>query len=153
MRVRVTDEFPPLVPIASEVPHGSVLGSLLFLIFVICLPTSIMSKCNLFADDIKLICLSEDIDTLAEDLCKTWLWTETWVLGLNVNNCLRPHLDPGAHQKLTSKSLSMLKVFFLLEKSIKVSTSLVQPNPSINTLNFRSICFLILHFTPCSRHC
>lgn len=48
----------------------------------------------LFADDVKLICTSNGINALTENLRKTWLWTTTWIISLNVNKCL--HLYTGS---------------------------------------------------------
>ena len=39
------------VPVISGVPQGSVLGSVLFLIFISCLPDNMGSSVRLFADD------------------------------------------------------------------------------------------------------
>lgn len=39
-----------------------------------------VSKCYLFADDVQLMCLSDDMDALAGDFRKTCMWTATWDL-------------------------------------------------------------------------
>lgn len=55
MAVRVGDELSAWEPVSSGVPQGSVLGSLLFLIFLNDMPVIITNTTMLFADDPKLI--------------------------------------------------------------------------------------------------
>ena len=50
-KVVVDDEESKLVPVTSGVPHDSVLGLILFLIYINDLPQDIFSHVCLFADD------------------------------------------------------------------------------------------------------
>ena len=49
------------------VPQGSILGALLFLIYINTLADSLSSNTNLFADDISLFSVIHDVDTSANE--------------------------------------------------------------------------------------
>ena len=59
------------IPVSSGVPQGSMLGPLLFLIYIIDLPMNVKSKVRLFADDTALyltISTSSQSEILQKDL-------------------------------------------------------------------------------------
>ena len=81
----------------SDVPQGSILGSLLFLLFVNDIPSSTSNSLLLFADDIKpfsqirnymyneQMLFQQDIDSLIQ-------WSELWQLKFNPDKCTVLHL-------------------------------------------------------------
>ena len=54
-RVVIGDNYSEWVEVTSSVPQGSVLGPLLFTIFINDLPENVKNRCKLYADDCKLI--------------------------------------------------------------------------------------------------
>ena len=77
-------------PVLSGVPQGSVLGPILFLIFINDLPDNIHSTVRLFADDCVLyrnIRRSEDQQILQDDLDRLAHWEEAWLMKFNVAKC------------------------------------------------------------------
>ena len=69
------------VPVLSGVPQGSVLGLVLFLLFINDLPDNIRSSVRLFADDCVLyrnIHSLQDCLTLQEDLTSLGQWEADW---------------------------------------------------------------------------
>lgn len=94
-RVRVNGSFSEWFDVISGVPQGSVLGPLLFIIFVNDLPKWITSSINMFADDTKLwavIKKKEDAEELQLDLDRIMEWTNKWLLKLNPDKCKVMHI-------------------------------------------------------------
>lgn len=54
----------------------------------------------MFADDVKLICPTNEVNSLMEDLRKTFLWTSVWDMRLNVAKSQHLHLGPGPAPQL-----------------------------------------------------
>ena len=77
-------------PVTSGVPQGSILGPLLFLIYVNDIGHGLKSQARLFADDCTIfreVSSKSDIDALQCDLVKIYQWTQKWQLHLNLSKC------------------------------------------------------------------
>ena len=82
------DSYP--FPVLSGVPQGSVLGPILFLIFINDLPDNIKSSVRLFADDSVLyrkIHSLQDCPILQEDKDSLGHWEANWQMKFNVAKC------------------------------------------------------------------
>lgn len=95
MRVIVDGEASDWVDVMSGVPQGSVLGPLLFILFVNDLPQWIMSDMKMFADDTKMwheIKNCDDAQALQNDLNRLTEWSKLWLLEFNSDKCKVMHL-------------------------------------------------------------
>ncbi len=78
------------VPVSSGVPQGTVLGPILFLIYINDLGQDINCQIRLFADDCilyKEIKSLEDTKTLQENLDTLTRWEDRWQMSFNVKKC------------------------------------------------------------------
>ena len=90
------------VPVLSGVPQGSVLGPVLFLLFINDLPDNIRSSVRLFADDCVLyrnIHSLQDCLTLQEDLTSLEQWEADWQMKFNVAKCHSMRVTRHQHHK------------------------------------------------------
>jgi hypothetical protein len=79
------------VPVTSGVPQGSVLGPLLFLIFINDLSHGLSSNVRLFADDTviyRTVSGPEDSLALQADLTLIVEWCHRWGMSLNYDKCV-----------------------------------------------------------------
>lgn len=91
-RVVLKGEMSRWKPVTSGVPQGSVLGPLLFVIFINDLPVSILnnSEVYLYADDTKIFrCIKEKDDCLKlqQDAMELYSWSEKWLLSFHPDKC------------------------------------------------------------------
>ena len=98
-RVRVNGQFSTTSKVLSGVPQGSVLGPLLFLIFVADMAPIVQNFISLYADDSKLFSyLLEDSNNLhtstsiQEDINNLSAWSEKMQMSFNPEKCHRLHL-------------------------------------------------------------
>ena len=78
------------LPVTSGIPQGSVLGPLLFLLYINDLPDNIDSSVYMYADDTKLyreIREPRDHEILQEDLNKLSVWSDLWLLKFHPEKC------------------------------------------------------------------
>ena len=102
IRGTASEEF----KVTSGVPQGSVLGPILFLIFINDLPSDIISPISLFADDSKIftrivtkaktgklkISSPNGKDVLQNDLDRIQDWAKKWKMEFNIDKCKIMHL-------------------------------------------------------------
>ena len=87
-------EFSPRCKVYSGVPQGSVLGPVLFLIYVNDIVMAIDSTIKLFADDVKIYCAirsPNNLISLQSDLNCLSDWSEKWLLKFNAQKCKVMH--------------------------------------------------------------
>ena len=122
-RVTINGKLSAWAIVLSGIPQGSVLGPILFVIFINDLPDMIRSTVKIFADDTKIfhIMLSRDdhhriqanlLDLLAK-------WSEEWQLGFNEGKCKVLHLG-NSNPKLDYKMNGISLVTHTSEKDLGV---------------------------------
>ena len=91
-RVVIEDENSNWLPVLSGVPQGSILGPVLFILYVNDMVSQVSdnTRVNLFADDAKVIrtIVSRlDYIILQRDLNDLFTWSKTWLLDFNISKC------------------------------------------------------------------
>ena len=88
--VLVEGEKSAPLSVMSGVPQGTVLGPLMFLIYINDIGLNIKSCIRLFADDTLLyatVSSKDDAHTLQQDLDSLVAWTTFWQMSLNREKC------------------------------------------------------------------
>ena len=114
----------------SEVTYGisqsSVLGSLLFTIFINDLPLSITSHIQIFADDTNIYNTVQDGGILKNDLNKLVRWSKEWLLPFNTDGCnilhfgkTNPNIEYSMGENRISASRTIKYVGIIFEDNFK----------------------------------
>ena len=88
--VRVNGEISQSKPLISGISQGSVLGPLLFILYINDLPDAVQSNILLFADDTKVfnkVSSFEDAEKLQNDIHVLNRWSDKWLLRFNTDKC------------------------------------------------------------------
>ena len=102
--------------VISGVPQGSVLGQILFILYVNDLPDKVKSYCKIFADDTKLykeINNLKDYEDLQDDIYELCRWTTKWLLFFNANKCkvlLIGNNNPRFDYEMTDKNYNKVNI-------------------------------------------
>ena len=89
-RVIINGEESSWEDVTSGIPQGSVLGPVLFVIFIYDLPDVVKQSVQMFADDTKMwskISNRQDHVYLQEDVDKLQKWSKKWRLVFNITKC------------------------------------------------------------------
>ena len=83
----------------SGVPQGSVLGPLLFLIYVNDIDDCIINRLSKFADDAKLLGIVSDmekVESLRRDLHNLYEWSMDWLMLFSIEKCHTIHFGSSS---------------------------------------------------------
>ena len=106
VRVNSSKSLPQ--PITSGVPQGSVLGPILFVIYVNDLPTNLNTNVYMFADDTKIYqtYVNQADDSVQEDLDALQQWSDSWLLKFHPEKCKQLHTKrPRCQEVLPTRHL------------------------------------------------
>lgn len=111
--VRVEDKLSNWINVISGIPQGSVLGPILFVIFINDMPEIVDSMCQLFADDAKIfrsVHIRDEASNLKlqKDLDNVYQWSQKWQLPFNTSKCKVLHLghnNPCHQYKMNGQKL------------------------------------------------
>lgn len=102
-RVHINGACSNWAPVLSGVPQGTVLGPLLFLLYINDIVRDIDCNIRLFADDCiiyKEINSITDCTILQNDLNKLQKWQQTWLMKFNIEKCNIIHITNRKTNKI-----------------------------------------------------
>jgi hypothetical protein len=111
-RVSIGGELSDWAEVLSGIPQGSVLGPILFIVFINDLPDNVTCSTKLFADDTKVytqVATEEDQRRMQQDLDRLGDWSDTWLLRFNASKCKIMHLgnsNPSFQYKMGDTTIS-----------------------------------------------
>lgn len=144
-RVRVGNEFSSYRETKSGVPQGSVLGPLLFLVYVADLTFNLNCKFVIFADDIKLMAKAFEFNNLQASLNECSRWSEKWLIPLNINKCVSLHIGSNnARHMYNINGTNLKQVSEYVDLGVTISSNLSwSPHVAKCTKKANSVAYLI----------
>jgi len=148
-RVVIKGHKSSYVNVSSGVPQGTVLGPLMFLLYINDITNNITSGIRLFADDCvlyRVIHSEQDNHLLQQDLNRIIQWTKQWQMSLNISKCViltcSRSISPSEfqyyidHETLTRTNQHLyLGVLFHSMMSFSPHINMITSN-AIKSLNF-----------------
>ena len=102
-RVVLNGYFSTWKRVTSGIPQESVLGPLLFVLYINDIDHNMSSPLLKFADDTKAfrdVGVMEDVDKLRSDLANLYKWSQDWLMLFNIDKCKVMHLG---HKNLNAE--------------------------------------------------
>uniref|UniRef100_A0A8C3I5X8 Reverse transcriptase domain-containing protein n=1 Tax=Chrysemys picta bellii TaxID=8478 RepID=A0A8C3I5X8_CHRPI len=131
-RVGINGKFSKWRGVTSGVPQGSVLGPILFNLFINDLEKGVKSEVAKFADDTKLLKIVKtkaDCEELQKDLPKLSDWATKWQIKFNVDKCKVMHIgrnNPNYTYNMMGANLATTNqekdLGVIVDSSLKTST-------------------------------
>ena len=126
--------------VISGVPQGSILGPILFLLYVNDIPSIVSSTAKMFADDTKLYCPVKTIDDcqqLQSDLNSLSNWSSKWLLKFNENKCVVLRIKYSLDYIYSLNGFPVQKVLHQKDIGVIVSNTLL-PHDHIQSITKKS---------------
>ena len=112
-RVVADGEVSSWKSVLSGVPQRSVLGPILFLVYINDLEEGVTGKILKFADDTKLFTKTNEIgdkQNLQDDIDKLVKWSEKWQMLFNFGKCKCLHIGPGNTSMTCEMGVTILSI-------------------------------------------
>ena len=131
--VEINGEKSQWIPVTSVIPQGSVLGPLLFLIYINDLPENVNSTVYMYADDTKIyseIKSEYDHGILQRDLENLKTWSDRWLLKFHPSKCYYITIGQHNEEEFTysmiedGKKFDMTKVSEMKDIGVTVDSEL-----------------------------
>ena len=138
-RVSVNGALSDTTDVTSGVPQGSVVGPILFLLYINDINENIQSRIRLFADDCiiyRKINSNIDHQLLQTDLIQLEKWSDKWQMEFNISKCVHLPITnkskPSSHQySLFGHPLSKVASHAYLGVKLDSKLSTIQYNSTI----------------------
>ena len=149
-RVVINGQYSRWLPVVSGVPQGSILGPLLFILYIDDVKHAVQhSSIKVFADDISLysqVSSNDDCSKLQADLLCVYQWSLKWQLKLNPNKC--------EALNISNKRSSISFDYYISSHPVLWSQKIKYPGVVINSkLKWNDHCQYVVHkATKCLNH-